>query len=252
MRTVAIRIVLSGTILVTILSSHVNGADHSREGLTQQPACCPRMEAPGKPEHPDKKAAFRKVQKLASEKSAKTLAGKMGKNYLTERLAPLAFESLYKTFVPQKSGQIELRSPASILDRTLNSLLGMEKKRLSQWTQKKFPALPFVGHLVSALVESQRAQFSNGLPSHEIRFKQRLAHRYELGDYSLSGGMERRFYGTEFARTSLATFNYAGENEAYRVNLLSKRLEFYVETKHLKANLRYDPRGVNFNVTLNF
>ena len=128
----------------------------------------------------------------------------------------------------------------------------MEKKRLSKWTQKKFPALPFVGHVVSALVDSQKVHFSNGLPGHEMRFKQRVAHQYQLGDYSLSGGMETRFYGTEFARTSLATFNYAGENEDYRVNLFGKRLGFDVKTKHLKANVRYDPRGVNFNITLTF
>ena len=210
------------------------------------------MEAPGKPEHPDKKATFQKMQKLVSEKSAKTLAAKMGRNYLTERIAPLALESLYKTVVPKKSGRIELRSPTSILDRTLNSLLGMEKKRLSKWTQKKFPVLPFVGHVVSALVDSQKVHFSNGLPGQEMRFKQRVAHQYQLGDYSLSGGMETRFYGTEFARTSLATFNYAGENEDYRVNVFGKRLGFDVETRHLKANVRYDPRGVNFNVTLTF
>ncbi len=251
MRTVAIRIVL-GAILVTTSMSHVSLAAHRHDGLTRQPVCCPRMEAPGKPEHPDKKATFQKMQKLVSEKSAKTLAAKMGRNYLTERIAPLALESLYKTFVPKKSGQIELKSLTSILDRTLNSLLGMEKKRLSKWTQKKFPALPFVGHVVSALVDSQKVHFSNGLPGHEMRFKQRVAHQYQLGDYSLSGGMETRFYGTEFARTSLATFNYAGENEDYRVNLFGKRLGFDVKTKHLKANVRYDPRGVNFNVTLTF
>ena len=107
---------LISTILVTILISPVSGVVHSREGLTHQPVCCPLMEAAQKPKPPDKKAAFRKVQKLASEKSAKTLAGKLGKNYLTERLAPLALESLYKTFVPHKSGRIELKSSASILD----------------------------------------------------------------------------------------------------------------------------------------
>ncbi len=210
------------------------------------------METARKPEPPDKKAAFRKVRKLAWEKSAKTLAGKMGKNYLTERIAPLAFERLYRIFVPKKSGRIELKSPASILDRTLNSLLGMEKKRLSKWTQKKFPALPFVGHLVSAFVESQRVRFSNGLPSHEMRFKQRMVHEYQLGDYSLVGGMETRLYGTEFGSTSLATLNYAGANEDYQVDLFGKRLGFDVETKHLKADIRYDPRGVKFNIKLTF
>ena len=232
--------------------SHLSGVTHSREELTHQPACCPLVKAARKPEPPDRKAAFRKVQKLASEKSAKTLAGKMGKNYLTERLAPLAFESLYRTFVPKKNGRIELKRPASILDRTLNSLLGMEKKRLSKWTQKKLPALPFVGHLVSALVESQRVQFSNGLPSHELRFKQRMAHEYQLGDYSLAGGMETRVYGTEFAGTSLATFKWTGEDEEYRVDLFGKRLGFDVETKHLKADIRYDPRGVKFDLKLTF
>ena len=210
------------------------------------------MEAAQKPKPPDKKAAFRKVQKLASEKSAKTLAGKLGKNYLTERLAPLALESLYKTFVPHKSGRIELKSSASILDRTLNGLLGMEKKRLSKWTQEKLPALPFVGHLVSALVESQRIRFSDGSPSHEMRFKQRMAQEYQLGDYSLAGGMETRVYGTDFSRTSLATFNYAGEGEDYRVELFGRRLGFDVETKHLKADIRYNPRGVKFNLKVTF
>ncbi len=251
MGTVAIRIVL-GTILVTASMSHVSGEAHGREGLKQQPVCCPRMEASGRPELPDKKATFQKVQKLVSEKSARTLVARVGKNYLTERIAPLALECLFKTFVPKKSGQIELKSLTSILDRTLNSLLGMEKKRLSKWTQKKFPVLPFVGHLVSALVDSQKVHFSNGLPSHEMRFKQRVAHQYQLGDYSLSGGMETRFYGTEFARTGLATFNYAGEDEEYRVDLFGKRLGFHLETKHLRADVRYDPRGVKFNVKLTF
>ena len=251
MGTVAIRIVL-GTILVTTLMSHVSGEAHGREGLKQQPVCCPRMEASGKPEQPDKKAAFQKVQKLVSEKSAEILAAKMGKNYLTERIAPLALESLYKTFVPKKSGRIELKSPTSILDRTLNSLLGMEKKRLSKWTQKKFPALPLVGHLVSAIVESQKVHFSNGVPSHEMRFKQRVGHQYQLGDYPLSSGMETRFYETEFARTNFAALSYTGEDEEYRVDLFGKRLGFHLETKHLKADVRYDPRGVKFNVKLTF
>ena len=246
------RMLLPAIVVTTALSLPLSAADPDRHVPGRQGVCCPTAEPVARKEAPEKTAAFRKVQKLISQNSAKTLARGVGDNYLTRRLAPAAFESLAKTFVPQKSGRIVLRDPASILDRTLNEVLGAEKDRLSNWTREKVPALPFLGHLVSALLESQKVQFSEGLPSHQVRFRQKMSHEVQMGDYSLGGGLEARYHGQELNQASLASFNYSGENENYRLSLLGRSLGFDVKTDHLKADFRYNPRGLSFSFRMAF
>ncbi|MDA2934931.1 hypothetical protein MYX82_11405 [Acidobacteria bacterium AH-259-D05] len=206
-----------------------------------------------KKEAPDKISGFKKVRQYASTRSAALLTKKMGENYLTNRIAPLVFDSLYQLFVPGKSGDIQLKSTISVVDGTANKLMAKEKENLDKWAKKLFPALPVVGNMLSDVLNSQKLSFSGGKPHYQTRFKKRIAPEYQLGGFSFTGGAETRLVGRDFdGMTLVTTFRYAHEDDSYHVDIYGKRVKFDIKTNWLKADVTWNPRGVKFKVNLTF
>ena len=110
---------------------------------------------------------------------------------------------------------------------------------------------PVVGNIASDLLESQKLSFSNGLPHNQMRSRKRIAPSYQWGDFSLSGGTETRFSGKDFNGLTLITaFRYAGQDESYGVNVLGKRVNIEIDMKHVKADVTWDPDGVELKADL--
>ena len=191
------------------------------------------------------------MRKQVSKKSAAYLSSKMGKNYFTQRIAPIVLNSWSQVFVPKKLGEIEFRSPLWALDKTASSIIAQEKKHLSRWVEQVVPNLPVVGNVASDLLESQKLSFSNGLPKYQMRSKKRIAPSYQFGNFSFSGGTEPRFAGKDFnGLTFVTAFRYAGQDESYAVNILGQEVNFKIDINHLKADVTWDRQGVKFTVNL--
>ncbi len=205
----------------------------------------------GQKKAPDQRDGFKKMRKQVSKRSAVYLTSKMGENYFTQKIAPIVLNSWYQVFVPKKHGEIGLKSPLWALDQTVSRIMAQEKKHLSKWVEQVFPNLPLVGNIVSDLLESQKLSFSNGLPHYQMRSKKRIAPSYQWGNFSLSGGTETGFVGKDFKGLTLVTgFRYAGEDESYGVNVLGKSFNIEIDRKHVKADVTWDPDGVEFRVDL--
>ncbi len=205
----------------------------------------------GQKKAPDQRDGFKKMRKLVSKRSAAYLTSKMGENYFTQKIAPIVLNSWSQVFVPKKHGEIGLKGPLWALDQTASRIMAQEKKHLSKWVDQVFPAFPLVGNIVSDLLESQKLSFSNGLPHYQMRSKKRIAPSYQWGNFSLSGGTETGFVGKDFKGLTLVTaFRYAGEDESYGVNVLGKSFNIEIDRKHVKADVTWDPDGVEFKVDL--
>jgi hypothetical protein len=233
------------------ICGHVYGGDRP---LIQLPAYYHPVDLLGAEKAPDQRGGFKKMRKQVSKRSAAYLTRKMGKNYFTQKIAPLVLDSWTQVFVPRKSGEIGLRSPLWAVDKTASSFLAREKKHLSKWVDQVFPNLPLVGNIASDLLESQKLSFSSGLPRYRMRSKKRIAPTYyQWGDFSLSGGTETRFSGIDLKGLTLVTaFRYEGEDESYGVDLFGKVVNFKIDTNLLKAEVTWDPDGVEFEVELTF
>jgi len=205
----------------------------------------------GERKAPDQRGGFKKMRKQVSKRSAAYLASKMGKNYFTQKIAPIVLNSWSQVFVPKKHGEIGLRSPLWALDQTVSSIMAREKKHLSKWVDQVFPAFPLVGNIVSDLLESQKLSFSNGLPKYQMRSKKRIAPSYQFGNFSFSGGTETRFAGKDFkGMTLVTTFRYAGQDESYGVNVFGKKVNFKMDSNRLNADVTWGPKGLKFKVDL--
>ena len=137
------------------------------------------------------------------------------------------------------------------MDKTASGIIAAEKKHLIKWVEQVFPAFPVVGNIASDLLESQKLSFSNGLPHYRMRSKKRIAPSYQWGNFSLSGGTETGFVGQDFTGLTLVTaFRYAGEDESYGVNVLGKSVNIEIDRKHVKADVTWNPDGVEFKVDL--
>ncbi len=236
--------------LIPTICSPVYGGDRQ---LIQLPAYYYPLDLLGEKKAPDQRGGFKKMRKQLSKRSADYLTSKMGENYFTQKIAPIVLNSWYQVFVPRKSGEIGLRSPLWAVDKTASGLLAREKKHLSKWVDQVFPALPVVGNIASDLLESQKLSISNGLPKYQMRSKKRIAPSYQWGNFSLSGGTETGFVGKDVKGLTLVTaFRYAGEDESYGVNVLGKSVNIEIDRKHVKADVTWDPDGVEFKVDLTF
>ncbi len=110
---------------------------------------------------------------------------------------------------------------------------------------------PVVGNIASDLLESQKLSFSNGLPHYQTRSRKGIAPSDKWGNFSFTGGTETRFSGKDFNGLTLITaFRYAGQDESYGVNVLGKRVNIEIDRNHLKADITWDPEGVEFEVNL--
>jgi len=114
-----------------------------------------------------------------------------------------------------------------------------------------FPHHPVVGNIASDLLESQKLSFSNGLPHNQMRSRKGIAPSYQWGNFSLSGGTETRFAGKDFKGMAFVTaFRYSGQDESYGFNILGKEVNFKMDMKHVKADVTWDPDGVEFKIDL--
>ena len=50
--------------------------------------------------------------------------------------------------------------------------------------------------------------------------------------------------------TLVTAFRYEGQDESYGVNLLGKEVNFKIDINHLKADVTWEPDGVEFKVDL--
>ncbi len=48
----------------------------------------------------------------------------------------------------------------------------------------------------------------------------------------------------------MTAFRYIGQDESYGVNVLGKRVNIEIDMKHVKADVTWDPEGVEFEVNL--
>ena len=182
------------------------------------------------------------MRKQVSKRSAAHLTSKMGKNYFTQRIAPIVLDSWYQVFLPKKFGEMGFKSPLRAVDKTASGIIAAEKKHLSEWVEQVFPALPVVGNIASDLLESQKLSFSNGLPHYRMRSKKRIAPSYKWGNFSLSGGAETRFSGIDFnGMTFVTAFRYAGEGKSYGVDIFGKKVNFKIDINHIKADVTWGP-----------
>ena len=221
--------------------------------LIQLPAYYYPIDLLGEKEAPDQRGGFKKMRKQVSKRSAAYLTSKMGENYFTQKIAPIVLDSWTQVFVPKKFGEIGLKSPLWAVDRTASSLIAAEKKQLSKWVEQVFPNLPLVGNIASDFLESQKLSFSNGLPRYQMRSKKRIAPSYQWGNFSFSGGAETRLAGRELNGLTLVTaFRYEGQEESYGVDVFGKEVNFKIDMNHLKADVTWDPDGVEFKVDLIF
>jgi len=220
---------------------------------TQLPAYYHPIDLLGQKEAPNQRAGFKKMQKQVSKRSAAYLTSKMGKNYFTQQIAPIVLNSWTQVFVPKKYGEIKLKSPLWVVDKTASSIIKQEKKRLSKWVDQVFPAFPVIGNIASDFLQSQKLKFSNGRPKYQMRAKKRIAPSYEFGNFSFSGGTETRFVGKDLKGMTLVTaFSYEGENESYGVNVLGKSVNIEIDTNRVYADVTWDSEGVEFEVNLTF
>ena len=110
---------------------------------------------------------------------------------------------------------------------------------------------PVVGNIASDLLESQKLSFSNGLPHYQTRSRKGIAPSDQWGNFSFTGGTETRFAGKDFNGLTLITaFRYAGQDESYGVNVLGKRVNIEIDMKHVKADVTWDPDGVELKADL--
>ena len=243
--------VVLAAALIPVLCGRAYGQNDPKP--TQLPTYYHPIDLLGQKEAPNQRAGFKKMQKQVSKRSAAYLTSKMGKNYFTQRIAPIVLKSWTQVFVPKKYGEIRLKSPLWAVDKTASSIIKQEKKHLSKWVDQVFPALPVIGNLVSDLLESQKLKFSKGRPKYQMRAKKRIAPSYEVGNFSFSGGTETRFAGIGFTGMTFVTaFSYEGEDESYGVNVLGKSVNFEIDTNHVYADITWDSDGVEFEVNLTF
>ena len=236
--------------LIPAICSRAYGGDRQ---LIQLPAYYYPLDLLGEKKAPDQRGGFKKMRKRVSKRSAAYLTDKMGKNYFTQKIAPIVLNSWSQVFVPKKLGEIGLKSPLWAVDKTASGMVAQEKKRLSQWVEQVFPAFPLVGNMVSDLLESQKLSFANGLPKYQMRSKKRIAPSYQWGNFSFSGGTETGFVGKDFkGMTFLTALSYAGEDESCAVKIFGKKVNFKMATNHLKADVTWDSKGVKFEVDLTF
>ena len=241
--------ILLGSALLPIICASAHGGDITRQQL---PAYYYPIRLVGEKKAPDKLSGFKEMQKYASTRSAGFLMKKMGKNYFTGEIAPVVLHALYNAFVPRKSGDIEVKSRMSILDQTANRLIGQEKQRLMKWTGKVSPSLPIIGNMLTDFVQSQNLNLSRGIPHYKTHLKKPVAPEYKLGGYSFSGGVEIRLAGREFYETPIAAFRYGDGDERFSVNVYGKQARFSMDTKHVKADVKWNSRGMKFKVDLVF
>ncbi len=240
--------VFFAAVLMPTFCGRAYGGDAKSKPL---PAYYYPIDLLGEKKAPDQRSGFKKMRKQLSKKSAAYLASKMGKNYFTQKIAPIVLNSWYQVFVPKKHGEIGLRSPLWALDQTASSIMAREKKHLSKWVDQVFPAFPLVGNIVSDLLESQKLSFSNGLPKYQMRSKKRIAPSYQFGNFSFSGGTETRFAGKDFkGMTLVTTFRYAGQDESYGVNVFGKKVNFKMDSNRVNADVTWGPKGLKFKVDL--
>ena len=240
--------VFFAAVLMPTFGGRAYGGDRQ---LIQLPAYYYPLDLLGEKKAPDQRGGFKKMRKQISKRSAAYLTSKMGENYFTQKIAPIVLGPWSQVFVPKKFGEIGLKSPLWALDQTASRIMAQEKKHLSKWVDQVFPAFPLVGNIVSDLLESQKLSFSNGLPHYQMRSKKRIAPSYQWGNVSLSGGTETGFVGKDFKGLTLVTgFRYAGEDESYGVNVLGKSFNIEIDRKHVKADVTWNPDGVEFKVDL--
>ncbi len=240
--------VVLATALIPALCGRAYGGEIR---LTQLPAYYYPIDLLGEKKAPDQRGEFKKMRKQASKRSAAYLTSKMGKNYFTQKIAPIVLNSWYQVFVPRKFGEIGLKSSLWAVDKTASGMVAQEKKRLSKWVDQVFPAFPVVGNIVTDLLQSQKLKFSKGRPKYQMRAKKRIAPSYEFGNFSFSGGTESRFVGKDLTGMALVTaFSYEGEDESYGVNVLGKSVNIEIDTNRVYADITWDSDGVEFEVNL--
>ena len=196
-----------------------------------------------------RRKGFKDAQKVAVKKSSAFLKKKIGKNYFTERIAPVLLKNFYKTFTPQKSNEIKWKGWMSILDGSVNQLIDSEKKHLFEMTEEYLPALPIVGDLVWDLLDSQKLSMEKGVPTYTMDLKQRVAPEIKVGKFSFAGGAETR--PLERSTTPLAAFKFKDKKtgEQYSVSVSGMAVSFRMERKHVTANVDWNPKGgLKFNV----
>ncbi len=248
-RKIAYAVVLVAA-LIPVLCGRAYGGDSN---LTQLPAYYHPIDLFEQKEPPDQRGGFKKMRKQVSKRSAAYLTSKMGKNYFTQKIAPIVLNSWTQVFLPKKSGEFGLKSPLRAVDKTASGIIKQEKKHLSKWVERMFPAFPVVGNIASDLLESQKLSFANGLPKYQMRSKKRIAPSYQFGNFSFSGGTETGFVGKDFkGMTFVTAFRYSGEDESYEVDVLGKEVNFKIDMNHVQADLTWDPDGLEFKVDLTF
>ena len=246
-RKIAYAMVLAAVLMPTVCGRAYGGDAKP----TQLPAYYYPIDLLGEKKAPDQRGGFKKMRKQVSKRSAAYLTSKMGKNYFTQKIAPIVLDSWYQVFLPKKFGEIGLKSPLRAVDKTASGLIAQEKKHLSKWVEQVFPAFPVVGNIVSDLLESQKLSFTDGLPHYQMRSKKRIAPSYKWGNFSFSGGTETRFAGIDFnGMTFVTAFSYEGQDESYGVRIFGKEVNFKIDINHVKADVTWDRKGVKFKVNL--
>ena len=227
--------VVLAVALIPVLCGRAYGGDSNP---AQLPAYYHPIDLLGLKEAPDQRGGFKKMRKQVSKRSAAYLTSKMGKNYFPQSIAPIVLNSWTQVFVPKKFGEIGLKSPLWAVDKTVSSIVAAEKKHLSKWVERMFPAFPVVGNIASDLLESQKLSFANGLPKYQMRSKKRIAPSYQFGNFSFSAGTETGFVGKDFkGMTFITAFRYSGQDESYEVDVLGKEVNFKIDMNPVQADL---------------
>ena len=111
--------------LIPAICSRAYGGDRQ---LIQLPAYYYPLDLLGEKKAPDQRGGFKKMRKRVSKRSAAYLTDKMGKNYFTQKIAPIVLNSWSQVFVPKKLGEIGLKSPLWAVDKTVSGMVAQEKK----------------------------------------------------------------------------------------------------------------------------
>ena len=189
---------------------------------------------------------FRKLQEDVVQSSTVFLVGRVGENRPNGQMVEITLDALLKTFVPKKSGQIEMQSPISIVDRLVNKVFLLEKARLKEWTGQLLPTMPLIGNLLADLVESHRLQLSNGILEHKMHLDKPVSHHYTFGRYSLSGGAKIQINGSALSSTPVATLRYGGKEHGYQVSVSGRRTSFQLDLRRVNADVHWDSGNLEF------
>jgi hypothetical protein len=199
----------------------------------------------------DKMAGYKELKKIIAGKASFLFQKYLGESYWTKKVAPILLNSLYSTVVANASGQLNLKSPSSVLDHTANRLAASGKEELTTLSREKLPDLPLVGNMVGDLAESQHISLRSGKVNYRMKMRKRFAPAFKLGQFSFSGGTEAYLVGTSFSKKSVASIGYKDEDNSYRVQLHGNNVRFDADLSPVNLRLDWNPEIIKFNLNLN-